>query len=343
LMLPEESGLFLLTTLDRRAWFWTLTIFCAMSSSTKSRSARSPKANAACRHHIPRARRRVTNWAEYDAVLRQRGSLTVCFSEEAIAGWKASPRTTRGGQPLFSNTAIQTGLILRTVFGLALRQTEGLIGAIIHQLGIELAVPDHSTLGRRAQTVTLPKWTRRHAGPLQLIVDSTGLKLNGPCEWLVEKHGTTKRRSWHKLHIGLDAVSGEIVASTLTGRDIDDGSQVAALLDQVDGSVSVFMDDGAYDSADVFAAVEERHPDALVIGPPRAGAVASSQTSPTQRDEHIRNIAARGRPRWQAASGYNRRALVEAQIGRYERVIGNALRSHTRSLDELKSRSPTMF
>ena len=82
------------------------------------------------------------------------------------------------------------------MFGLALRQTEGLIGLIIHLLGIELAVPDHSTLGRRAQTVTLPKWTRRHAGPLQLIVDSTGLKLNGPGEWLVEKHGTTKRRSW---------------------------------------------------------------------------------------------------------------------------------------------------
>ena len=103
-----------------------------------------------------------------------------------------------------------------------------------------------------------------------------GSELNGPGDWRVEKHGTTKRRSWHKLHIGLDAVSGEIVASTLTGRDIDDGSQVAALLDQVDGSVGVFMGDGAYDSADVYAAVEERHPDALVIVPPRAGAVASS-------------------------------------------------------------------
>ena len=87
------------------------------------------KANAACRHHIPRAKRRATNWAEYDGALRQRG-LTAWFREEAIAGWKASPRTTRGGQPLFSNMAIQTGLILCTVFGLAPRQTEGLIGSI---------------------------------------------------------------------------------------------------------------------------------------------------------------------------------------------------------------------
>jgi len=106
-----------------------------------------------------------------------------------------------------------------------------------------------------------------------------GSELNGPGDWRVEKHGTTKRRAWHKLHIGLDAVSGEIVASTLTGRDIDDGSHVATLLDQVDGSVGVFMGDGAYDSANVYAAVEERHPDALVIVPPRAGAVASSHTS----------------------------------------------------------------
>ena len=240
-------------------------------------------------------------------------------------------RTPRGGQPLFSNMAIQTGLILRTVFGLALRQTEGLIGSIIHLLAIELAVPDHSTLGGRAPTVTLAKWTRRHAGPLQLIVDSTGLKLNGPGEWLVEKHGTTKRRSWHKLHIGLDAVSGEIVASTLTGRDIDDGSQVAALLDQVDGSVGVFMGDGAYDSADVYAAVEERHPDTLRPCDRSSTSRGRCQLTnfPTQRDGHIRNIAARGRRGWQAASGYNRRALAEAQIGRYKRVIGNALRSHT--------------
>jgi hypothetical protein len=237
--------------------------------------------------------------------------------------------------------AIQTGLILRTVFGLALRETEGLIGSIIHLLGIELAVPDHSTLGRRTQTVTLPKWTRRHAGPLQLIADSTGLKLNGPVEWRIEKHGTTKRRSWHKLHIGLDAVSGEIVASTLTGRDIADGSQVAAPLDQVDGSVGVFPGDGAYDSADVYAAVEERHLDALVIVPPRAGAVASSQTSPSQRDGGTL-------PPGAIAVGRLPADTIDAL---WSRLISAAtsVSSATpfdlipRSLDELKSRSPTMF
>ena len=107
------------------------------------------KANAARRHHIPKQRHRVTNWAEYDAALRRRGRLTVWFSEEAIAAWRAEPRTTRGGQPHYSALAIRTALTLRAVFRLALRQTEGLIGSILQLLGLDLAVPDHSTLSRR--------------------------------------------------------------------------------------------------------------------------------------------------------------------------------------------------
>ena len=103
------------------------------------------KANSAGRHHIPRQRHPGTNWPQYDAALRQRGSLTVWFSEEAIAAWRAEPRTTRGGQPLYSALAIATALRLRAVFRLALRQTEGLIGSVIHLLGLDLAIPDHST------------------------------------------------------------------------------------------------------------------------------------------------------------------------------------------------------
>ncbi len=147
----------------------------------------------------------MTNWAEYDAALRQRGSLTVWFSEEAIEGWKAAARRTPGGQASYSDLAITTALLLRAVFRLALRQTEGLIGSVLQLLGLELPVPDHSTIARRARTVTLPSAPRSSGGPLHLLVDSTGLKLCGPGEWLIEKHGTKKRRSWRALHIGMDA------------------------------------------------------------------------------------------------------------------------------------------
>jgi len=286
------------------------------------------KANADRRHGIPRQRFRATNWAEYDAALRGRGSLTVWFTDAAIAAWKAEPRTTRGGQPRYSALAINTALTLRAVFRLALRQTEGLIGSIISLLGLDLAVPDHSTLSRRAETLKVPR-PRPGTRPVHLIVDSTGLRLCGPGEWLVEKHGSRTRRSWRKLHIGVDAGTGQIVASTLTTNDVDDASQVGPLLDQVADPIASFTADGAYDQDAVYAEVAARHPDAAVVVPPRSSAVpsATAETAPTRRDQHLRTIAERGRMGWQKVSGYNWRALVEADISRFKRVIGGALRS----------------
>jgi hypothetical protein len=157
------------------------------------------KHHADRRHHIPKRRYRVTNWPAYDAALRRRGSLTVWFTDEAIAAWRAEPRTTLGGQPHYSGLAISTALTVRAVFGLALRQTEGLLGSVIELLGLGLAVPDHSTLSRRAKTLEVPLRRRLGTGPLHVVVDSTGLKLGGAGEWLVEKHGTSRRRSWRKL------------------------------------------------------------------------------------------------------------------------------------------------
>jgi hypothetical protein len=290
------------------------------------------KAKAACRRHIPKQRHRVTNWAEYDAALRALGSLTVWFTPEAIAAWAAAPRTTRGGQPSYSDLAIATALTLRAVFRLALRQTEGLIGSILQLLDLDLAVPDHSTLSRRAETLKLPKpRSGLGCGPVHLLVDSTGLRLCGPGEWLMEKHGTKRRRAWRVLHLATDADTGRIVASVLTDKDADDGSQVGPLLDRVDGPVASFTGDGAYDRDDVYAEVAARHPAAAVIVPPRANAVPSTaaEIAPTQRDRHLRCIAERGRMGWQKASGYNWRALVESDISRWKRVIGDGLRSQT--------------
>jgi Transposase DDE domain len=290
------------------------------------------KANAARRHHIPKQRHKVTNWREYDASLRQRGSLTVWFPDEAIAAWRAEPRTTRGGQPWYSPLAILTALTLRAVFRLALRQTEGLISSILQLLGLDLAVPDHSTLSRRAETLEVPRpRSSPGSGPVHLLVDSTGLRLCGPGAWLVEKHGGRTRRSWKKLHLATDADTGRIVASALTGNEADDGSQVGPLLDRIEGPVASFTADGAFDRDDVHGEVAARHPDAAVIVPPRSGAVPSdtAETAPTQRDRHLAVIAERGRLGWQKASGYNWRALIEADIARWKRVIGDALRSHT--------------
>src|SRR3954466_4459143 len=167
------------------------------------------KLNQDRRRHIPEQKRRVTNWREYDESLRRRGSLTVWFSDEAVEAWKAERRTSRGGQPEYSDLAILTALTFKAVFRLAYRQTEGLIGSGIGLLGLDLAVPDHTPLCRRAETLEVPRPRSgnadagRDAEPVHLLVDSTGLKLYGAGEWLVEKHGTKRRRSWRKLHLGV--------------------------------------------------------------------------------------------------------------------------------------------
>src|SRR3954468_14616596 len=220
------------------------------------------KLNQDRRHHIPEQKRKVTNWRDYDESLRRRGSVTIWFSDEAVEAWEAERRTSRGGQPEFSDLAILTALTFKAVFRWACRQTEGRIGSVIGLLGLDLAVPDHTPLCRRAETleVARPKprgdgaggGARRDTGPMHLLVDSTGLKLYGAGEWLVEKHGTKRRRSWRKLHLGVDAETGRIVAATLTDRDEDDASQVGPLLDQVADPVASFTSDGAY---------VKRHPD----------------------------------------------------------------------------------
>jgi hypothetical protein len=148
---------------------------------------------------------------------------------------------------------------------------------------------------------------------------------------LVEKHGTRKRRSWHKLHIGVDAETGLILASELTTSDVDDASQVEPLLDQITAPLASFIGDGAYDQTGIYDTIAKRDPDADVIVPPRSTAVLTetAESTPTQRDRHLQSIAEHGRIGWQEQSGYTRRALVEAAISRLKRVIGNALRSRT--------------
>src|SRR4051795_780069 len=223
------------------------------------------KANRDRRHHIPKQRHRVTNWATYDASLRARGSLTVWFTAEAMEAWKAEPRTGRGGQPRYSDLAIATALTLRAAFRLALRQTEGLIGSVLQLLGLDLPVPDHSTLSRRAETLEV---LRPKAGsePVHLLADSTGLKFCGPGEWLGGSPGTKRGASGKRLHLATDADPGQIIASVLTDKDADDGSQVGPPLERIDGAVASFTGDGAYDRDDVYAEVAARHPAAAVVG-----------------------------------------------------------------------------
>ena len=238
----------------------------------------------------------VTNWRDYDVALRNRGSLAVWFSEAALAGWRAQPRKTPGGQAHYSSLAIETALTLRAVFKLALRQSEGLIGSIMRLLAIGLPFPDHSTFSRRACEMSVQGRPRSGAGELHLIVDSTGLKLHGTGDWLFEKRRTSKRRSWRKPHIGIDADSDEIVAFDLTDKEIDDASHIGPLLEQLEAAPASFLADGTYGRSHVLDAVFAKNPTVRFVVPPCKGAVLGStaRTAPTQRDLDIRSIKQHG-------------------------------------------------
>ena len=284
------------------------------------------KFNAPRRHHIPKARYRVRNWPAYEAGLRRRGDLTLWIDQAALDTWQAPPRSTPGGQAIYSDLAIEMVLMLRTVFHLALRQAEAFAGSVLRLLGLDLRSPDHTTLSRRSGEFA----TRRPsviARARHLVVDSTGLKLFGQGEWNAERYGR-HRRSWRKLHLAIDADTGEIVANALTENDADDIGEVSGLLEQVDGKIASFIADGAYDGEPVYQAVvrQQHDPPPNVVIPPRASAVLSTDGQ-SQRDQHIQIIAEKGRMGWQKATGYGRRSLVETAIGRYKHLIGSTLRA----------------
>jgi hypothetical protein len=245
--------------------------------------------------------------------------------DAAIAAWRAVPRTMPGGQARYSDTAI----MVRLVFHQPLRQTEGLLSSLLALLGAELPVPDHTTISRHAARRTPVLSTALSAGPVTLVIDSTGLKIYGAGEWHHDKHGVRGPRTWRKLHLAVDATT-TIVAATLTTTDNGDASQVGPLLDQTTCPIDTVMADGAYDATRVTKPSPNRMP-APRSSFHRATAVQSdaAETAPTQRDRHIQSIAERGRLGWQHQTEYGKRSKAETAIARYKRILGGQLHART--------------
>lgn len=296
------------------------------------------KHNAPRRHRIGKMKFKVTNWREYEAGLRRRGSLTLWMTPEALSCWEAPKRKTRGGQARYSDLAIETALTLGLVFSLRLRQTEGFVSSVLRLMGLNLAVPDHTTLSRRASKPRTPDKRQvphlPEKGPVHVLIDSTGLQIYGAGQWLDEKHGAKSRRNWRKLHLALDADSGDIIAHAMTDQDAGDASQIEPLLVQIDRPIGQFTADGAYDGDPTYEAVARHSPAAAVVIPPRANAIerpdaglSSPDRFSSQRDRHIEAINADGRIKWQVATSYGKRSQVETAIGRYKSIIGRRLRA----------------
>jgi len=280
--------------------------------------------------HPSQTRYKVTNWTDYNKALINRGSLTIWFSEEVIKVWLKAERTGRRGHPLkYADTAIECMLILKGVFRLPLRQTQGIIGSLMNLIGIKLPVPHYTTLCRRMPgiTVTLPR-TRKKEG-LHLVVDATGLKVYGEGEWKVRKHGKSKRRTWRKVHLGFDEKTGEVMACVLTDKRGHEKNILPTLLDEVSETIGQVSGDGGYDYKTCYDAIADREARAVI--PPRKSAIFHNNGFMDTRDENLRRIQEIGRGAWKKESGYHRRSLAETGIYRLKRIFGGALSS--RKLD----------
>ncbi|MCF2147136.1 IS5 family transposase [Desmonostoc muscorum LEGE 12446] len=272
---------------------------------------------------------KVKNWNAYDAALKQRGSITFWVNEEIIEQWRNQQKTgKKGASNYYSDVAIATMGTIQSVFHLPGRQAEGFLESLFTLMGIELAVPDHSTLSRRLSklSVELPVIPKNKA--VHVVVDSTGVKVYGEGEWKVRTHGVGKRRTWRKLHLGVDEGSGEILAAVVTTNDLADCEVLPDLLEQIDYPIEQLSGDGGYDTFDCYDATQERGATATI--PPRSNAKIQQHpqeiAQPHPRDENLRRVNQVGRKQWKLESGYHRRSLSETAIFRLKTIFGGKLR-----------------
>ena len=269
---------------------------------------------------------RVRNWRAYEEGLRWRGDLTIWLSEEALRAWRAPASGKPGGQRIYANIAIQTASTVRLVYHLALRQTEGFLRSLASQLELDLPIPDHTTLSRRARKLGKIRFAPGASSrPIHILIDSTGLKIH-----VGNLRQPPQNRDWRKLHLALNPKSGHVMASELTSKAVRDCARVPALLKQIESPLASVSADGAYDKQAVYEAGENHtdtgSPRALI--PPEKNAQLKPEAAVLrERNRNIRSRTRLGKRRWYTKSGYSRRSLVENAVYRYKSIIGTDMRS----------------
>ena len=261
-----------------------------------------------------KARYKTTNWAEYNAALKARGSLTIWLDKGMQ--WYAPSSGKRGRQHIFSNAAIQFCLGIKCLFGLALRQSLGMVESLLRLAGLDWRVPDYSTVCRRQKTLQVQLPYRASTTALELLVDSTGIKFLGDGEWQARKHGVQGRRQWRKVHLAMDTETSDIRAVEFTpGRD-GDSPILPELLDQIpaEEKIGTVTADGAYDSRRCHTAIVERQATAII--PIRKNGRLWKENCPAARarNDILRASKRFGRANWKHWSGYHVRSRIEAKM-----------------------------
>ena len=274
---------------------------------------------------------RVSNWKDYNRSLIKRGSLEIWIDEGAINNWLYKGPNQKGAQYKFSDACIICLLQLKVVYKLPYRQLEGFINSIFRRMNIGLSAPSYTQICRRAKTIEVEIEAPKTKGPIYLVIDSTGLKVYGDGEWKARKHGVSKRRTWRKLHLGVDEQTGMIHTEMLTenGKGDGDAQQVKEMLNKVNTQVDRFSGDGAYDTYDVWELLKERFIEGII--PPQENAIywvdEYDELLDLGRNKILERIDEIGRKEWKEESHYHRRSLSETAMMRIKKIFGSELNS----------------
>ena len=271
---------------------------------------------------------KIINWPEYNQALINRGSITFWFDRDIQDIWfyKKEGPTGKGLDKTFSDEALLACLMVRQIYHLTLRSMEGFVNSLFGLLGLPLTCPGYTLFSKsrvKQLEVNIPRQLPK--GPIDIVVDSTGLKIYGEGEWKVRKHGVGKRRTWRKLHLGVDPNTHDIVLAELTTVDVSDGQAFTDMIDQIGqhplGQVS---GDGAYDNQACYQAITELGGTPVI--PPRKDAIEWDEAHP--RTQTVRACATEdGRKLWKRESGYHRRSLSETAMYRYKQLIGPTMKA----------------
>lgn len=276
-----------------------------------------------------RQKKSIKNWREYNEGLKRRYDITPWIDPSALAK-PARSQGKRGRPPEYSDALIEMGLVLRGLYRLALRGTEGMMRSILKLMEHgDAKIPDYTTLSRRSAALNVALDLMKRGHPIHLLMDTTGLKIYGEGEWKVRQHGYSKRRAWRKLHLALDDQMQEIIAADLTENSMGDQEHLPALIKAVPDEIKFrqLSADGIYDTYECYDAVHRRG--SKLVTPPRKNAVIRKGDPPHGRHHAIRDCQKMGRKRWKKGRHYHRRSLSETAMFRFKVTFGATLASRT--------------
>ncbi len=272
-----------------------------------------------------REKYKLSNWSSYNESLKKRGKITIWLSNEIKSGWVYGGKNKPGGKVKYGDLSIEFCLVMKYLYGLAYRQTEGFVDDLFKMLKIELPVPSYTQINRRSKNIEVDiRIRKRRKENLTVVIDSTGLKVYGEGEWKVRKHGISKRRTWRKLHIGSDGNDLEILSVILTGNDIDDATAGVEIINEIEEQIEGVAADGAYDKIKF----RNKIPSEIIqLIPPQKNAVLSKKGELKQRDEAVKQIKEIGREKWKKEVGYHIRSLSEVNMFRFKKAFTHELKS----------------